>query len=123
MRFMMIVKASKVSEAGGMPSQEHTNAMMKYDEKLVKAGVLVAAERLHLSSDAIRISFPVPGGKSKVLEGPFAEAKETIVGVTLIEVKSREEAIEWALRMPNPHGFSEGKIELHQVKETPVDFF
>lgn len=123
MRFMMIVKASKVSEAGGMPSQEHTNAMMKYDEELVKAGVLVAAERLHLSSEAIRISFPVPGGESQVLEGPFAETKETIVGVTLIEVKSREEAIEWALRMPNPHGFGEGEIELRQVKETPVDFF
>lgn len=123
MRFMMIVKASRVSEADGMPTQEHTNEMMKYDEELVKAGVLVAAERLHPSSDVIRISFPVPGGKPQVLKGPFAEAKETIVGFTLIEVKLREEAIEWALRMPNPHGFGKGEIELYQVKETPDDFF
>jgi hypothetical protein len=117
MRFMMIVKATKDSEAGVMPSQELINAMMKFNEELMKAGVLVAAEGLHPSSSGIRISYPIPGGKPKVTDGPFIEAKELIAGFTLIEVKSREEAIEWARRMPDPHGFGEGEIELRQVFE------
>jgi hypothetical protein len=117
MRFMMIVKATKDSEAGVMPSQELINAMMKFNEELMKAGVLVAAEGLHPSSSGIRISYPIPGGKPKVTDGPFIEAKELIAGFTLIEVKSREEAIEWARRMPDPHGFGEGEIEIRQVFE------
>lgn len=119
MRFMLIVKATKDSEAGVMPSRELIDAMMKYNEELVKAGVLVAAEGLHPSSSGIRISYPVPGGKPVITDGPFTEAKEMIAGFSLIDVKSREEAIEWALRMPDPHGFGEGQIELRQVFEAP----
>jgi hypothetical protein len=93
--------------------------MARYNEELARAGVLVAAEGLHPSSNAIRISYPEPGGKPKVVDGPFTEAKEMIAGFTLIEVKSREEAIEWAMRMPDPHGFGQGQIELRQVFEAP----
>ncbi|WP_127492620.1 YciI family protein [Paenibacillus glycanilyticus] len=117
MRFMMIVKATTDSEAGVLPSQELIDAMQKYNEELVKAGVLLAADGLHASSSAVRISYPEPGGKPKVVDGPFTEAKEMIAGYTLIEVKSREEAIEWALRMPDPHGYGQGEIELRQVFE------
>lgn len=117
MRFMMIVKATTDSEAGVMPSQELLEAMQKYNEELVKAGVLLAADGLMSSSNGIRISYPEPGGKPKVVDGPFTEAKEIIAGYTLIEVKSREEAIQWALRMPDPHGFGQGEIELRQVFE------
>lgn len=115
MRFMMIVKATEDSEAGVKPSVELVEAMMKYNEELVKAGVLLAADGLHPSSNGIRISYPTPGAKPKVIDGPFTEAKELIAGFTLIEVKSREEAIEWAMRMPDPHGFGGGEIELRQV--------
>jgi len=115
MRFMMIVKATTDSEAGAMPSQELIDAMQKYNEELVKAGVLLAADGLQPSSGGIRISYPEPGGKPKVVDGPFTEAKELIAGYTLIEVKSREEAIAWAMRMPDPHGFGQGEIELRQV--------
>lgn len=115
MRFMLIVKATQDSEAGEMPSQELVDAMMRYNEELVKAGILLAAEGLHPSSTGIRISYPVPGEKPKIMDGPFTETKELIAGFTLIEVKSREEAIEWALRMPDPHGYGGGEIELRQV--------
>jgi hypothetical protein len=117
MRFMIIVKASTDSEAGVMPSQELIDAMQKYNEELVKAGVLLAADGLQPSSSGIRISYPEPGSKPKVMDGPFTEVKELIAGYTLIEVKSREEAIEWAMRMPDPHGFGQGEIELRQVFE------
>ncbi|MGG3306891.1 YciI family protein [Paenibacillus lautus] len=117
MRFMLIVKATTDSEAGVMPSQKLIDAMQKYNEELVKAGVLLAADGLQPSSNAIRISYPEPGGKPKMMDGPFTEAKELIAGYTLIEVKSKEEAIEWALRMPDPHGFGQGEIELRQVFE------
>lgn len=117
MRFMMIVKATTDSEEGKLPSPELIEAMQKYNEELVKAGVLLAGDGLHPSSNGIRISYPEPGGKPKVMDGPFTEAKELIAGYTLIEVKSREEAIEWALRMPDPHGFGQGEIELRQVFE------
>lgn len=119
MRFMMLVKASTDSEAGALPSPELIEAMMKYNEELVKAGVLLAADGLHPSASAIRISYPEPGGKPKVMDGPFTETKELIAGFTMIEVKSREEAIEWALRMPDPHGNGQGEIELRQVFEAP----
>jgi len=119
MRFMMIVKATEDSEAGNPPSQELLDAMLKYNEELAKAGVLVAAEGLYPSSGAIRISYPVPDGKPKVIDGPFTEAKELIAGFTLIEVQSSEEAIKWAMRMPDPNGLGQGEIELRQVFEAP----
>lgn len=102
-----------------MPSPEMINAMMKYNEELVKAGVLLAGEGLHPSSGAIRISYPVPGGKPKVTDGPFTDTKELIAGFWMIQVTSREEAIEWAMRAPDPHGGGDGQIELRQVFETP----
>ncbi|HEU4963688.1 MAG TPA: YciI family protein [Bacilli bacterium] len=117
MRFMLIVKATKDSEAGNLPSQEHFDAMRRFNDELAEAGALIAAQGLHPSSSAIRISYPEPGGKPKVEDGPFREAEELIAGFTLIEVKSREEAIQWAMRMPDPHGFGEGQIELRQVWE------
>ncbi|OBZ11074.1 MULTISPECIES: YciI family protein [Bacillales] len=119
MRFMMIVKGTNDSEAGVMPSQELLEAMLRYNEELAKAGVLLAADGLHASSNGIRISYPEPGGKPKVIDGPFTEAKEIIAGYTLIEVKSKEEAIEWAMRMPDPHGNGEGQIELRQIIDAP----
>ncbi|MGO4547392.1 YciI family protein [Paenibacillus sp. 2TAB23] len=115
MRFMMIVKGTTDSEAGVMPSQELLEAMLRYNEELAKAGVLLAADGLQASSNGIRISYPNPGEKPKVVDGPFTEAKEIIAGYTLIEVKSREEAIEWAMRMPDPHGNGQGEIELRQI--------
>lgn len=117
MRFMMVVKATKETEAGMPPSKELIDAMMRYNEELAKAGVLIAAEGLQPSSGAVRISYPVPGGKPKIVDGPFTETKEIIAGFTIIEVKSKEEAVEWALRMPDPHGFGEGEIELRQIFE------
>ncbi|NHM33817.1 YciI family protein [Neobacillus terrae] len=119
MLFMLIVKASKNSEAGKLPSTELIEAMTKYNEELVKAGVRVAAKGLHPSSNGIRLSFPKPGEKPVVSDGPFTESKELIAGFILIDVKSREEAIEWAMRMPDPQGHGEGQIELRQVFEAP----
>ncbi len=115
MLFMLIVKASKNSEAGNLPSPELMEAMDKYNEELAKAGVRVMAKGLHPSSNGIRISFPHPGKDAVVTEGPFTESQDIIAGFILIEVKSREEAIEWAMRMPDPQGFGEGQIELRQV--------
>jgi hypothetical protein len=112
MRFMMLVKANKDSEAGVLPSKELVAAMGKYNEELVKAGVLLAGEGLHASSKGARISFS--GGKRTVTDGPFAETKELIAGFWLIQVKSKEEAIEWASRVP----FMDGEIEIRQVFET-----
>ncbi|MBS4196475.1 YciI family protein [Lederbergia citri] len=117
MRFMMIVKATSETEAGVLPSQELIDAMMKYNEELVKAGVLLAGDGLHPSSKGIRISYPEPGGSPKIVDGPFTETKELIAGYYLIDVKSREEAIEWALRMPDAPGVEQGEIELRQVFE------
>lgn len=115
MLFMLIVKASKNSEAGNLPSSELMEAMDKYNDELVKAGVRVMAKGLHPSSNGIRLSFPESGAKPVVTEGPFAETKELMAGFILIDVKSREEAIEWAMRMPDPQGYGEGQIELRQV--------
>lgn len=122
MRFMMIVKANKDSEAGAMPSQELIDAMMAYNEALVNAGVLVDGGGLQASSTGVRITFP-GGGKPKVVtHGPFTDAKELISGYWIIDVKSREEAIEWAMRAPDPHGGGgEGQIELRPFFE-PADF-
>jgi len=116
MRFMMIVKASKDSEAGKMPSEELLSAMGKYNEELMKAGALVDLTGLHPSSKGARVKFS--GRKRTVIDGPFAETKELIGGYWIIQVKSKEEAIEWAKRAPAPHGeHADGEIELRQIFE------
>ncbi|MFU7516530.1 YciI family protein [Clostridium sp. HCS.1] len=112
---MLIVKASKNSEAGNLPSSELIEAMNKYNDDLVKAGVRVMAKGLQPSSNGIRISYPKPGEKPVVTEGPFTETKDLIAGFILIDVNSREEAVEWAMNMPDPQGYGEGQIELRQV--------
>ena len=114
MRFMVIVKASAESEAGKMPSAELLADMNKYNEELVKAGVLLAGEGLHPSAKGVRVQFS--GSKRTVVEGPFAATGELVAGFWLFQVKSREEAIEWVRRCPNPmEGDSE--IEIRQVFE------
>ena len=116
MRFMMIVKANQESEAGVMPDEQLLAAMGKYNEELMKAGVLLDLAGLHPSSKGARVKFS--GGKRLVIDGPFAETRELIAGYWLIQVKSRDEAIEWAKRVPAPHGEgAEGEIELRQVFE------
>jgi hypothetical protein len=117
-KFMMLVKASAESEAGVMPKTEQFAEMGKYNEELVKAGVLLAGEGLHPSSKGARVKFS--GTKRTVVDGPFAEAKELIAGFWLIQVKSKEEAIEWVKRVPNPTG-EESEIEIRQVFD-PEDF-
>ena len=114
MRFMIIVKATKDSEAGKMPSQELLAAMGKYNEELVKAGIMLAGEGLHPSSKGARVRFK--GEKRIVTDGPFAETKELVAGFWLWQVKSREEAIEWVKRCPNPMP-GESEIEIRQVFE------
>ncbi len=111
MRFMMIVKANKDSEAGVLPTEEQLAGMAKYNEELVKAGVLLAGEGLQASSKGARVRFS--GAKRTVIDGPFTETKELIAGFWLIQVKSTEEAIEWAKRVP----FEDGEIEVRQVFE------
>jgi hypothetical protein len=114
MRFMVIVKASKDSEAGKMPSEEMLGAMGKFNEELVKAGVMLDGAGLQPSSKGARIRF---SGKTRtVIDGPFAETKELIAGYWVIQVKSKEEAIEWMKRCPNPYE-EDGEIELRQFFE------
>ena len=121
MRFMLIVKASADSEAGKMPSMEMLEEMGKFNEEMVKAGVMLAGEGLQASSKGAKVKF-VPGQKPVAVDGPFAETKELIAGFWLIQVKSKEEAIAWALRSPNPHGpDKETEIEIRQVFD-PTDF-
>ena len=116
MRFMMIVKANERSEAGELPSEQLLSDMGKYNEELAKAGVLLELDGLQPSSKGARIKYS--GDTVTVIDGPFAEAKELIAGFWLIDVKSREEAIEWAKRVPNPHGpGAEAEIEVRQVYE------
>lgn len=116
MRFMMMVRANKDSEAGVMPEERLIAAMTKYNEELAKAGVLLDLAGLQPSSKGARIKFS--GGKPIVVDGPFAETKELIAGYWLIQVKSNEEAIEWAQRCPSPFGEgAEGEIELRQLFE------
>ena len=114
MRFMAIVKADKSSEAGILPDEKLLAEMGKFNEELVKAGVLLAGEGLHPSSKGARVKFD--GGKRIVTDGPFTEAKELIAGFWLWQVKSKEEAIEWVKRCPNPTGV-EAEIEIRQVFE------
>jgi hypothetical protein len=114
MRFMVMVRATADTEAGVLPSQELITEMTRYNDELVKAGVLLAGEGLHPSSRGARVKF---SGKSRtVVDGPFAETKELIAGFWLIQVKSKEEAIEWVKRCPNPTG-GEAEIEIRQVFE------
>jgi len=114
MRFMVIVKASKDSEAGVMPKQKLLAEMGKFNEELVKAGVLLAAEGLQPSSKGKRVRFA--GEKRIVIDGPFTESKELIAGFWLWQVRSMEEAVEWVKRCPNPHE-GESEIEIRQVFE------
>lgn len=116
MRFMVMVKANEDSEAGVLPSQELLAQMGKYNEELVKAGVLLAAEGLQASSKGARVRFS--GKQRTVIDGPFSETKELIAGFWLIQVKSKEEAIEWVKRCPNPME-GESEIEIRQVFEAP----
>jgi hypothetical protein len=111
MRFMVIVKASKDSEAGVLPRTEDLAAMGKYNEELVKAGVMLAGEGLQPSSKGTRIKYS--GSKRTVVDGPFAETKELVAGFWLWQVRSKEEAIEWAKRIP----FEDGEVEIRQVFE------
>ena len=114
MKFMVIVKASPESEAGKMPSTELMEAMGKFNEELVKAGVMLAGEGLHPSSNGVRVRFS--GDKRTVIDGPFSETKELLAGFWLWQVKSKEEAIEWVRRCPNPME-SDSEIEIRQVFE------
>ena len=113
MRFMVIVKANKDSEAGKLPDRKILTEMGKYNEELVKAGVMLAGEGLHASSKGARVRFSGPTGRT-VIDGPFAETKELIAGFWLWKVKSKDEAIEWLKRAP----FQEGEVEIRQVFET-----
>ncbi len=116
MRFMMIVKSSQRSEAGQMPGEELLSAMGKYNEELVKAGVLIDLAGLHPSSKGALIKFSK--GKRTLIDGPFAETREITGGFWMIDVKSKAEAIEWAMRAPAPHGEDQdGEIEIRQVFE------
>jgi hypothetical protein len=116
MRVMVIIKANKESEAGVMPSEQLLTDMMKFNEELVKAGVMLAGEGLHPSSRGKRIRFS--GGNRTVIDGPFAETKELIAGFWLWQVKSMEEAVEWLKRCPSPHDLDqEAEIEIRPVFE------
>jgi hypothetical protein len=114
MRFMVLVKADENSEAGVMPDEQLLTEMGKFNEELVKAGVMLAGEGLHPSSKGARVRFS--GEQRTVIDGPFAETKELIAGYWLWQVNSKEEAIEWVKRCPNPMG-GESEIEIRQVFE------
>src|SRR5688572_18316200 len=118
MRFMVMVKATKDSEAGVMPDTKLLTEMTKFNEELVKAGVMLAGEGLHPSSKGVRVRFS--GDTRTVVDGPFTETKELVAGFWLWQCKSKEEAIEWVKRCPNPHA-GESEIEIRQVFEA-ADF-
>lgn len=116
MKFLMMVKGSTDTEAGAMPSQELVDCMMKYNEALVKAGVLLDGAGLQPTKTGMKIKFS--GGRKAVLDGPFTEAREIIAGYWLIQCKTREEAFEWARRAPNPaEAGRDGEIEVRQLHE------
>ena len=115
MRFMVMVKATKESEAGILPSTELLTAMGQYNEELVGAGVMLAGEGLHPSSKGVRVRFS--GTARTVIDGPFTETKELIAGFWLLQVRSRDEVIEWVKRCPNPFD-GESEIEIRQVYES-----
>ena len=114
MRFVVMVKATKDSEAGKMPSTKLLEEMGQFNEELVKAGIMLAGEGLHPSAKGVRVRFN--GDTRTVIDGPFAETKELVAGFWIWQVKSREEAIEWVKRCPNPHE-GESEIEVRQVFE------
>jgi hypothetical protein len=114
MRFMVLVKANEDTEAGVPPSEELLDEMGKFNEELAKAGVMLAGDGLQPSSKGARVRFS--GEKRSVIDGPFTEAKELIAGYWIWQVKSKEDAIEWAKRIPNPTG-AEGEVEIRQVFE------
>ncbi|SET72926.1 YciI family protein [Stigmatella erecta] len=118
MRFMILVKADKNSEAGTLPDEKLMTDMGKYNEELMKAGVLLAGDGLHPSSKGVRVKFS--GTQRTVVDGPFAETKELVAGFWIFQVKSREEAIEWVKRCPNPM-LGDSEIEIRQIFE-PEDF-
>jgi hypothetical protein len=115
MRVMVLIKASADSEAGVLPSEELLTEMGKYNEELVKAGIMLAGEGLQPSSKGARIRFS--GSKRTVIDGPFSETKELVAGFWIIQVKSKEEAIEWMKRSPNPFPGTESEIEIRQIFE------
>ncbi|WP_372527432.1 YciI family protein [Piscinibacter sp.] len=116
MRFMILVKATPQSEAGAMPEEQLIAAMAEYHEQLVKAGVLLDASGLQPSSKGWRIRYA--GGQRSVIDGPFAESKELIAGYTMVQVRSRDEALEWTRRFPAPHGdLANAEIEVRQLFE------
>jgi hypothetical protein len=115
MRVMVIVKATKSSEAGVMPSEKLLTEMGKYNEELVKAGIMLAGEGLHPSSKAKRVV--LGGGKKTVVDGPFTEAKELVAGYWIWQVKSMDEAVEWARRCPDPMPGEEGVLEIRPIFE------
>jgi hypothetical protein len=112
MRFMVIVKATPETEAGILPTQEILDTMGKYNNELARAGVMLAGEGLHASSKGARVRFS--GGEKKVVDGPFAESKELVAGFWIIQAKSKEEAVEWAMRAPMSDG---DELEIRQVFE------
>jgi hypothetical protein len=115
MRFMVLVKANKSSEAGVLPDEKLLAEMGKYNEELAKAGVLLAAEGLQPSSKGARVRFS--GDKRTVIDGPFSETKELIAGFWIMQVKSKQEVIDWVKRCPNPMPGTESEIEIRQVSE------
>jgi hypothetical protein len=115
MRFMVIVKADRSSEAGELPDQQLLEEMGKYNEELAKSGVLLAAEGLQPSSKGARVRFS--GDQRIVIDGPFSNPKELVAGFWLIQVKSKAEAIEWVKRAPNPFPGIESEVEIRQVFE------
>jgi hypothetical protein len=119
MRFMVIVKATKDSEAGVMPSEQLLTEMGNFNEELVKAGVMKAGDGLHPSSKGARVRFS--GNKRTIIDGPFAETKELIAGYWIWECKSLSEAIDWVKRCPNPHPGAENEVEIRQIF-APEDF-
>ncbi|USG66130.1 YciI family protein [Brevibacillus ruminantium] len=117
MKFVLMTKATRHLEAGIPPSQASKDALQNYLQELDEAGILIATEQFYPSSSGLRMSFPKPGDRPVLAWGPLSEVKELVSGFTLIEVNSEEEAIEWALRMPDPNGYGEGIIELRRVYE------
>jgi hypothetical protein len=115
MRFMVMVKATKNSEAGNLPTEELLTEMGRFNEELVKAGVMLAGEGLHPSSKGARVRFS--GGKRTVIDGPFAETKELVAGFWLWQCKSMDEALEWVRRCPDPMPGEESEIEIRQIFE------
>lgn len=115
MRFMVMIKVTKESEAGVLPKPEEFAAMQKYNEELAKAGILLAAEGLTATSQGARVKFS--GDERTVIDGPFAETKELVAGFSIIQVKSKEEAIEWVKRAPNVFPNREAEVEIRKVMD------